>query len=181
MEIQNIPVVDSPNNDAFEAIVEVYYQMRGYITSAGKWFWVYDENKKQRGYQDIDVLAINGEETIIISVSSNLDDKVNTKNNEKLQKLIQHFERIERYLESVPQYNWMVSDTRKIKRVVACANIFKRTHEKIEIELKNVSIEIVSSDEMFSELSKYAGQKNIKIQNQMLRTIQLYGSATPIQ
>ena len=79
MEIQNIPVTDSPNNDAFEAVVEVYFQTQGYITSAGKWFWVWEDGKKQRGYQDIDVLAIKDDETVIVSVTSNLDDKVNTR------------------------------------------------------------------------------------------------------
>jgi hypothetical protein len=53
--IQSIPVTDSPNNDAFEAIVEAYYQAQGYITSAGKWFWVWDkENGKSKG--DIKIL-----------------------------------------------------------------------------------------------------------------------------
>ena len=43
MQIQSIPVSDSPNNDAFEAIVELYYQSEGFITSSGKWFWVWKE------------------------------------------------------------------------------------------------------------------------------------------
>lgn len=97
IKTQGIPVTDSPNNDAFEAIVEVYYQVRGYITSAGKWFWVWEDEKKQRGYQDIDVLAVSGDETIIISATSNLDDRVNTKsgraNDEMLNKLKGHFNR----------------------------------------------------------------------------------------
>jgi len=29
-KIQDIPVSDSPNNDAFEAIVELYYQLNGF-------------------------------------------------------------------------------------------------------------------------------------------------------
>ena len=74
-KIQDIPVSDSPNNDAFEAIVELYYQLNGFITSSGKWFWYAQKGKQQRGYQDFDVLAINGQETIIVSVSSNLDDR----------------------------------------------------------------------------------------------------------
>ena len=38
-EIQNYPTSDSPNHDAFEGIVELYYEIKGYITSSGKWFW----------------------------------------------------------------------------------------------------------------------------------------------
>ena len=76
MEIQSVPTPDSSNNDAFEAIIELYYQTLGYLTSSGKWFWVWEDGKKQRGYQDIDVLAVNEKEVVIVSVSSNLDDKL---------------------------------------------------------------------------------------------------------
>ena len=76
-DIQKYPSSDSPNHDAFEGIVELYYEIKGYITSSGKWFWKKSDGRQQRGYQDIDVLAINGKETIIVSVSSNFDDKLN--------------------------------------------------------------------------------------------------------
>ena len=74
--VQNYPTADSVPTDSFEGLVAAYYQLKGYITSSNKWFWVRDENKKQRGYQDIDVLAIGQTETIIVSVTANLDDKV---------------------------------------------------------------------------------------------------------
>jgi hypothetical protein len=75
MEIQKVPTPDSPNHDAFEAVVELYYQTRGYLTSSGKWFWVKEPGKKLRGYQDIDVLAINQHEVLIVSVTSNLGNR----------------------------------------------------------------------------------------------------------
>jgi len=31
--------------DSFEALVEVYYQTKGYITSSNKWFWVRERVK----------------------------------------------------------------------------------------------------------------------------------------
>lgn len=40
---QTFPTVDSPVNDAFEGIVELYYQINGYITSTGKWFYKWDK------------------------------------------------------------------------------------------------------------------------------------------
>lgn len=46
--IQNFPVTDSPNNDAFEAIVELYFQVLGCITSSGKWLWVWEKGKRQK-------------------------------------------------------------------------------------------------------------------------------------
>ncbi len=177
MNIQNIPVTDSPNNDAFEAIVEVYYQTQGYITSAGKWFWVWEDGKKQRGYQDIDVLAVNGNETVIVSVTSNLDDKVNggTANVAMLEKLEGHFERVRLYLETVKQYQWMVCEPKKVRYVVAYNRPFARPPELIRESLRNAKIEILSAKEILGSLSDHAKQPNLKIQNQLLRTIQLLG------
>lgn len=179
MSIQNIPVTDSPNNDAFEAIVEVHFQTQGYITSAGKWFWVWEEGKKQRGYQDIDVLAVNGDETVIVSATSNLDDKVNTRdgaaNADMLERLKGHFFRVHQYLNSVEQYQWMVHKSRKVRYVVAYNHAFERTLEPIREALRNIDIGILSSKEILGSLSKHANQPNLKIQNQLLRTIQLLG------
>ncbi len=176
MQIQNIPTTDSPNHDAFEAIVETYYQTQGYITSSGKWFWVWESGKKQRGYQDIDVLAINGNETIIISVSSNLDDKINTQkqsaNIEKLEKLIGHFNRIKKYLDSVEQYNWLTKE-RNIRYVVAYASTSKKTLPLITTTLKENGINLLSTQEIMIFLHEHVRQSHLKIQNQLLRTIQL--------
>lgn len=179
MKIQQIPVSDSPNNDAFEAVVEVFYQTQGYITSAGKWFWVWKDGKKQRGYQDIDVLAVNGDEVVIVSVTSNLDDKVNTKggiaNTEMLERLKEHFKRVCLYLKNVPEYKWMVCGKRRIRNVVAYNHAFKRNLELVKQSMANASIEVISAEEILKSLREHAGQNNLKIQNQMLRTIQLLG------
>lgn len=179
MKIQNIPVTDSPNNDAFEAIVEVYFQTQGYITSAGKWFWVWEKGKRQRGYQDIDVLAVKGDETVIVSVTSNLDDKVNTRggtaNAEMLKKLKGHFARVHEYLNAVEQYQWIVYKPRKVRYVVAYNHAFERTLESIREALRGMDIEILPAKEILGSLSEHANQENLKIQNQLLRTIQLLG------
>lgn len=179
MKIQEIPVTDSPCNDAFEAIVEVYFQTQGYITSAGKWFWVWESGKQQRGYQDIDVLAINGVETIIVSATSNLDDKLNIKggaaNNQKLDKLKGYFVRVHEYLFLVEQYKWMVSEARKVRYVVAYNHAFQTTLTPISESLRNAQIDILSAKDMLRNLAEHTMQPNLKIQNQLLRTIQLIG------
>lgn len=146
--IQNIPVSDSPNNDAFEAVVELYYQLKGYITCSGKWYWYAEKGKQQRGYQDFDVLAINSEETVIVSVSSNLDDKVSFNRNgkineDKLKKLKKYFERSEKYLQNVPEYEWLIKK-REIKRVVAYLSFQKKKLNEIKIIMKNNEIELLS-------------------------------------
>jgi len=130
MQIQSIPVADSPNNEALEGIVELYFQICGYITSSGKWFWVKEGKKKIRGYQDIDVLAINGHEIIIVSVTSNLDDKLRCDregniNYEMLDKLGAYFRRVEMYLEHVKEYKWLVGSGKKIRKVVAYNHAFE--------------------------------------------------------
>jgi len=175
MLIQLIPNPDSPNHDAFEAIVELYYQTSGYITSSGKWFWVMEDGKQQRGYQDIDVMAVSGDKLIIVSVTSNLDDKLRKNrngdiNNEMLQKLLSYFERVEQYLNNVEKYKWLCD--KKICKVVAYNHAFKNANEIIQILSEN-EIETISAGNMLGKLIDYVEQPNLKIQNNMLRTIQL--------
>lgn len=178
MRIQSIPNPDSPNNDAFEAIVELYYQTRGYLTSSGKWFWVWEDGKQQRGYQDIDVLAANEDEVVIVSVTSNLDDKLrqgkdgNVKS-DMLDKLNSYFLRVEQYLKSVPEYKWIVSSGKQIKKVVAYNHAFKNADKNVIPILSSNDIEVMSAKDMLAALSIYIKQPNLKIQDKMLRTIQL--------
>lgn len=61
------------------------------------------EIKKQRGYQDIDVLTINNNETLVISVTINLDDKVRFGRDGKLKRempedISEYFDRVEKCL-----------------------------------------------------------------------------------
>ena len=178
MEIQSVPVSDSPNHDAFEAVVELYYQTLGYITSSGKWFWVWDARKKQRGYQDIDVLAVKDSETVIVSVSSNLDDKLRLGRNgavseDMLRKINDYFDRVEQYLLSVGQYKWLATGEKTVKKVVAYDRAFNNAEEKVIPILFDHGIEVLSAKNMLRALSTYINQPNLKIQDQMLRTIQL--------
>ncbi len=179
-EIQKIPISDSPNTDAFEAIVELYYQLKGYITSSGKWFWYAEKGKRQRGYQDCDVLAINNNETIIISTTSNLDDKLSFTqkgqfNKEQVEKLNKFFKRVEEYLRNVPQYEWLVLPPREIKKVVAYISFPKEKIDKIKEISKNFSILLLSSKEIVDSIMKYLNDnpEHIKVQHQILRMLQV--------
>lgn len=178
MAIQNIPNPDSPSHDAFEAIVELYYQSQGYITSSGKWFWVYDPDKKQRGYQDIDVLAVNGEEVLIVSVTSNLDDKIRLGRDSKvrqemLEKLKTYFERVRHYFNAVEDYRWLVADGMYVKNIIAYNHAFNNVSKVILPVLNENGIGTISAKEMLASLTRYIKEPNLRIQNQMLRTIQL--------
>ncbi len=67
--VQDTPSVDSDNTEPFEGLVETHFQSKGYITSSNKWFWYWQEGKQQRGYKDIDVLAINSTEKMLIDIT----------------------------------------------------------------------------------------------------------------
>ena len=180
--IQDYFAADSPPTDPFESLVEVYFQLMGYITSTNKWFWVWQSGKKQRGYQDIDVLAINKSETIIVSVTSNLDDKIRNDKHRKLHQtmlvdLETYYSRIYDYLQSVTEYQWIAKKPRTIRKVIAYAsgkklaiNIIERLHER--------NIELLSSDEIIDYLQNIIDKhesSGLRTNNQLIKTMQLIG------
>jgi hypothetical protein len=177
-KIQDYPAADSPATEPFEALVEIYYQLKGYITSSNKWFWVMDAEKQQRGYQDIDVLAINENEVVIVSVTANLDDKIRYDKNKNIQmaSLQVFFERVEQYLRATKDYSWVFTN-REIKRMVAYSSgpSEKRLTEiKSEIGNTNVNIQLISFDEMLNYIKAFSNEHTIgKTNNQILKTIQL--------
>lgn len=178
--IQSFPTSDSPVNEAFEGIVELYYQINGYITSTGKWFWKYEENKRQRGYQDVDLLAINGEKTIIVSVSSNFDDKISFKrggvfNVEKYQLLKNYFDRVVDYFRDTPDYKWMIEDNREIIKTIAVVSQPSSKHMgRISPILELDGIVVIDMNQMIDEIVEYLNDHpHTKIQNQTLRLLQI--------
>jgi len=175
-KIQSIPSVDSNYNEPFEGLVETYYQIKGYITSSNKWFWYWPQDYKQSIYMDIDVLAINSIETIIVNVSGSLDKKIGFDRNGQLKDdmLKDLFVREHAYMKNVPQYQWLIKD-KTVKKVIAFiwGNKLKErllNHPKF---LKN-EIELLSSDEILSELEKKINlEKFQKSNNSFLKTVQL--------
>ena len=136
--------------------------------------------KKQRGYQDIDVLAVGDSETVIVSVSSNLDDKLRlgrtgAVSGDMLRKITDHFDRVRQYLLSVGQYKWLVNGEKTVRKVIAYDRAFNNATEKVIPLLAEYGIEVLSAKDMLRSLSVYINQPNLKIQDQMLRTIQLLG------
>jgi hypothetical protein len=172
-------VIPYLKNDAFEAIVELFFQLQGYITSSGKWFWVYDSEKKQRGYRDIDVLAINGEETVIISVTSNLDDKIRIHRSSNLNDPLYihttaYFKSVQLYLENVPSYRWLLAHGRIIRKVIVSVRLPKTKRlDEIKITLEKDRIELIGAKEIFEFLNQDKFYENVKIQNQMQRVLQI--------
>jgi len=175
-KIQSIPSVDSNYTEPFEGLVETYYQIKGYITSSNKWFWYWPQDKPQRIYMDIDVLAINSIETIIVNVSGSLDSKIRFDGNGQLKDdmLKNLFVRELKYMKNVAQYQWLIKD-RTVKKVIAFiwGNKLKErllNHSKF---LKN-EIKLLSSNEILSELEKINLEKFQKSYNPYIKTIQLF-------
>lgn len=178
--IQNYPAADSPPTDPFESLVSTYYQLKGYITSTNKWFWVQEQGKKQRGYQDIDVLAINGSETLIVSVTTNLDDKIRynlggSLRQDMLNDLNCYFDRVSSYLNSISSYKWLVEKTKKIKRIIVFST-GKSLAIKVRSELNSYNIELVSAEEIIEFLQKTITEYEeygLKTNNLLIKTVQL--------
>jgi len=185
---QQYPTVDSPPVDPFESLVATFYQIKGYITSVGKWFWVWQDGMRQPGYQDIDVLAINADETIIVSVTSNLDDKVSFKRNksldqEKMNKLLQFFNRAQRFLTETPEYSWLMKSGRKTYRVVVCAGWHEKNLERIRSVLKSNEIELRTSSDIFRELRteiRTIKEKGLKTNDPLVRLLNLWMRRGPL-
>lgn len=185
IDVQDYPTVNSVQTEPFESLVEIYYQLKGYITISNKWFWVFESGKKQRGYQDIDILAINDSKTLIISVTTSLNDKIRFGRNGKLKEnmlegLCRYFKRVETYLEKVREYRWLTKNGREIKRIVAYAYGGYNKEEKMEEinkELKKRGIELISSKEIIKYLReeiKDIRSKGLKTNNQLIKLIQLW-------
>lgn len=156
-DVQNYPNVDSVQTEPFESLVETYYQIKGYITSSNKWFWYFEKGKKQRGYQDIDLLAIDENETLIIAITVNLDDKIRYTRYGKLRedmmgKLHQYFERAETYLKNVQQYSWLVN-RRTVQKVIAYAYGDKLA-DRVKPELAKAGIKLVSANDIVKNLKE---------------------------
>ncbi len=182
-KVQNYPTVDSIPVEPFESLVEMYFQLKGYITSSNKWFWIKELGKKQRGYQDIDVLAVNERETVIISVTTNLDDKVRFTregliNEKQLKNISKYFERVERFLMEVNEYRWLV-ENRNVRKILAYGYGGYKNKNKKEIlmsELTKMGIELISSDEIIGYIKNRIEDiqsQGLKTNNQVVKMIEL--------
>jgi len=110
------------NNDAFDTMVELYYQTQGYITSVGKSFTVYEPNHESGLHCTLSMIAINEQETVIVSPYDSLPGHVtwDKKGNIKMKTLefFEHyFRHCEGYLRNVQSYQWLAQ--RPMRRVVA--------------------------------------------------------------
>lgn len=173
-DIQDYPVFDNDVVEAFEAIVEAYYQSLGYITSTNKNFWARGQNQQQRGYQDIDVLAIKEKETVIVSVTNELNDKTSD-----LRKLEKFFQRALQYLKKTPEYQWLATEERLKNQVVYISGPKKggKRIEEIEKRLRKKKIELMDAEKIIEQLKKYFEDKDEKgykiTNNKIVRVMQV--------
>lgn len=183
-KIQDYPSVDSAPTEPFEAVVEAYYQINGYITSANKWFWWWGGSKQQRGYQDIDLLAINGKESHIVCVANNFDDKISLSRKGQIlndTKLRQYFGRARGFLGSVKEYAWLVKKARRVHEVFAFAsgNPNSVGMAKQILEDKGIDLELLAGENIITSLKERISERqarpgsSVKTNNLIVKTIQL--------
>ena len=155
----NFQLVDNPAVDAFEQIVELYYQCQGYITSSNKWF---RPGAKER-YRDVDVLAIKDKEVRVIQAVTNMDDK-------RPDKLNLYFDKAIEYLNKY--YPWLVAG-KKIIRTLAIEN-------EASFNLPE-SIEVVRASEIASAFhDALAGKKKgLCVKNHIFKAIEFYNNFNP--
>ena len=173
-------MVDGNPYDSFEGLVELYYQFRGYITSSNKNFWVYEKGKSQRGYQDIDVLAVKENQTVIVSVSTNLDDKVNTSRIKS--GTLEHFKRVKEYLGAVEDYRWLIQDGRTVRKVIAYMSGYKtaKSLHAVRDLLAKRKIGLLSvykiSDYLLRRVKTLKDPKEhgLKAENELVRLLQVW-------
>jgi len=153
----NFQLVDNPAVDAFEQIVELFYQAQGYLTCSNKWFPMI------RGYADIDVLAVRDKEIRIIQVVTNMDDK-------SPEKLKLFFDKAIEYLNKY--YPWLVAG-KKIIRTLAIEN-------EASFNLPE-SIEVVRASEIASAFhDALAGKKKgLCVKNHIFKAIEFYNNFSP--
>lgn len=180
MKVQNYSSIDSPPTDPLEAIVEAWYQSRGFITASNKWFWVHVDPKRPRGYQDIDVLAVGKKETVLVSVSTNLDDKVRCDlkgrvNRAMLRRLSVHFDRAETFVREVREYRWLVARGRSIARVVAYGT-GEKLAETVEKPLAQQGIDLLPLRTVLADLRQFvqkSRKQGLRTNNQVIRLFTL--------
>lgn len=171
--------------DPFESLIEIYYQLLGYITSSNKAFLVHWEefNAEKKEYEnkaatvDIDLIAINRSETVIVQIAMNLQDKVG--NEDKQLETIEHFKRVEMYLSTVKQYRWLLNDDiddsrdREVRWEIVFFNGYKKYSKEREkvIELARMQFPEMTDDEI---------EKHIDEGTYKLKFVNLYSVLTDI-
>ena len=174
-EIMKLPAITGTPN-AYEKIVQIWLDSKGYITTTGRWFWIKDKPDKTSGYKDIDILGLKENETAIVSVTTCLDDKIRlTKEgviNQKMYdwNIIKYFSDVIEYLENTPEYNW--TTRKKIKKILFYFFGMKN-QEKLNI-LKNEclkeNVDIISISDAVEEIKDYISKFTKGDPSKSLRT-----------
>ena len=167
------PVEDGEPADPTETLTELYFQLRGYITATNKWFWIWEDGKKQRGYQDIDLIAVNGSETVLVSVTQNLDGKIRAPSTDHadISKVVDYFERVKAYLRAVPEYNWLLD--RRVRMVLVYG--YGSPGKDLQMALYSAGVELSSMDDILKFLMdtmRSSDHRNRRVTNRVIRLLQ---------
>jgi len=159
----NFQSMDNNSMNALEQIVELYYQCQGYITSSNK------RIKKKKNYTDLDVLAINDKETLLIEVSTPM---------KSAKKVKEHFKCIENNLPLDLQWVLKNRTIRKIFVVQTLADEGGRKTLKNNKESDNFKgIELVPFEKIVGSFAQNGIQDSkgpLSVSNSVFKAIELF-------
>jgi hypothetical protein len=160
-----------------EELVSEYYKTKGYFVTTNYWLPFQTERKRiQNGakqkytaqsWTDIDVMAMNNKELLLIQVKSLINQKLIA------EKINLHFERVEQYLDAgiapdgKSKIDWWKSK-RKIKKIVIYED--KMTPPSYLKIIKDGGIETKFFGDYFNELIDYVQtKKGVKEETSVMR------------
>jgi len=167
-------ITGTPN--AYEKIVQIWLDTKGYITSTGKWFWIQENPNTSRGYKDIDILGIKENEVAVVSVSTCLNDKIRFTKTGEINKTMykknieQFFDDAIKYLNLTPEYKWLVE--KKIRKILF---FFFGTNNEIRLnklkeECLKKGVEIISIGDAALEIRNYISKFIVDDSTRSLKT-----------
>ena len=159
-----------------EELIAEYYKTKGYFVSTNYWIpFISERNRVQKGkehnytaqsWTDIDILASNKNELLLIQVKSLVNQK------DIADKIILHFERIEQFLErgvaldGESKIDWWTKNL-KVRKIVIYENYSPPSYLKI---LNEKGIETTYFEDRLIELINYVKQKKgVKEENVLMR------------
>lgn len=161
-----------------EELVAEYFKTKGYFVMTNYWFPIISQrNRTQRGkaqtftaqsWSDIDVIAMNNSELLLIQVKAIINEKKVAEN------VVEYFNRVDSFLktkqssEELLQIKWWLNG-RKLKKILVYENYSAPKYLQI---ISNSNIVVIEFIEYYKELLNHIkNRKGAKEENSTMRFI----------
>ncbi len=161
-----------------EQLVAEHFKSKGYLVLSNYWFPIQSvrtriQQKKEQVYNsqswtDIDVLARNANELLVIQVKAIINQENTSKKIIDFYKNVNDFLKIGKSLDGSSDISWWSSNV-NIKHLVVYENYSPPTYLD---KLRNNGIDVIQFSEIFKELLEYLKEREgVKEQNATMRFI----------